>query len=316
MNREVRSFFDSLSRRISFLSDGLDAVQSALAFLLVFRLGRAAVRYWEARQKAGAMIELCRTLCSDALAHCAGSRRHMEDLCRWSAAFPVATKNYLRSEKGNAEELAGILSKAECDELFRAPVQPIFCLDILRCISMDWARLATTENRRRATATPDISPEHCDRWLGSSSWGSRGHDEPELVAQGLAAISRTLDGLCGTFGGMERINNTPLPFVYVSHLRTFLVLYLVSIPLVFAEVWGWATVIVTPLIAFALIGIEVAAVECERPMAHRANHMPMERFCAVVADNVLQTLQTSRSPLLASRYCGTPGGEREAEVVA
>ena len=44
-------------------------LRMALSFLLVFRLGRSATRYWEARTKAGAMIEVCRTLASTALAH-------------------------------------------------------------------------------------------------------------------------------------------------------------------------------------------------------------------------------------------------------
>lgn len=211
----------------------------------------------------------------------------------------MATKNYLRGETGNAEELAGILSPNECAELFRAPVQPIFCLDVLRCVAVDWADWAT-----RHPAPGDVGSG-----APRSPWQQlrlkrRPRPPPEVVAQGLSALTRTLDGLCGTFGGMERINNTPLPFVYVSHLRTFLLLYLVAVPLVFAEVWGWATVAVTPLVAFALIGIEVAAVDCERPMAHRANHMPMDRFCIVVADNAVQTLRAARSPCVVEATNG------------
>ena len=32
--------------------------------------------------------------------------------------------------------------------------------------------------------------------------------------------------LTGAWGAMERVNATPLPFAYVAHLRTFLLLYL------------------------------------------------------------------------------------------
>ena len=35
-----------------------------------------------------------------------------------------------------------------------------------------------------------------------------------------------VDDLTGAWGAMERIGNTPLPFAYVAHLRTTLVLYL------------------------------------------------------------------------------------------
>ena len=51
----------------------------------------------------------------------------------------------------------------------------------------------------------------------------------------------------------------------------------------------------TLIVAWALLGIEAAAVECERPVRGCANHMPLEAFCAVVADNVRQTLQHSAS---------------------
>ena len=116
-----------------------------------------------------------------------------------------------------------------------------------------------------------------------------------VLAQVFGALTRQIDLLTGTFGGMERINNTPLPFVYVSHLRTSLTVYLTLVPIVFAPIWLWATPFLTLIVAWALLGIEAAAVECERPVRGCANHMPLEAFCAVVADNVRQTLQHSAS---------------------
>ena len=111
-------------------------LRMALSFLLVFRLGRSATRYWEARQKAGAMIEVCRTLASTALAHMVvggdldrvehrlrwpasprAARDEAKDepwmstscspasaVCRWIVVFPVAAKNYLRADPGDAAE--------------------------------------------------------------------------------------------------------------------------------------------------------------------------------------------------------------------
>ena len=65
------------------------------------------------------------------------------------------------------------------------------------------------------------------------------------------------------------------------------------VPFIFGEAWGWFTPILALVVAWALLGIEAAAVECERPVRGCANHMPLEAFCAVVADNVRQTLQHS-----------------------
>ena len=267
-----------------------------MSFLLVFRLGRSAQRYWEARQKAGALIEVCRVIASTACAHMVfgddlrrvehrmhwpkapPSTEEKEEvwmsttcspasaICRWVVVFPIAAKNYLRSEGGDPKELDGLLSSGEVDELFQAPNQCLYVLDTMRGLSASWAAKAVNN--------------------GACA---------EVVAQVFGALTRQIDLLTGTFGGMERINNTPLPFVYVSHLRTSLTVYLTLVPIVFAPIWLWATPFLTLIVAWALLGIEAAAVECERPVRGCANHMPLEAFCAVVADNVRQTLQHSAS---------------------
>ena len=45
------------------------------------------------------------------------------------------------------------------------------------------------------------------------------------------------------------------------------------------------------LISYALLGVEAAAVACERPFHDQSNHLPFNAFAAVVADNVQQVLQ-------------------------
>ena len=49
---------------------------------------------------------------------------------------------------------------------------------------------------------------------------------------------------------------------------------------------------IPPLFAasWALLGIEAAAVECERPFEWHSNHLPLGKMCIVVATNVAQTL--------------------------
>jgi putative membrane protein len=64
-------------------------------------------------------------------------------------------------------------------------------------------------------------------------------------------------------GGMERIRATPLPLVYVAHLRTFLLCYLLFMPLVYISHWQWGTIPAMALVSFALLGVEGAAAECE-----------------------------------------------------
>lgn len=51
----------------------------------------------------------------------------------------------------------------------------------------------------------------------------------------------------------------------------------------------------------ALLGIEAAAVECERPFSYRPNHLTLGRACALIAENVAQTLSDLPLPELSMR---------------
>ena len=71
---------------------------AAISFLLVFRLSRAAVRYWDARAAAGKMVELCRGIVSETAVCCAHNPEQRRAIARWSAVFPIAVKNFLRPD--------------------------------------------------------------------------------------------------------------------------------------------------------------------------------------------------------------------------
>ena len=85
-----------------------------------------------------------------------------------------------------------------------------------------------------------------------------------------------------------------------------MLIYLTVVPAVFAPTWRWATPAVMAFAAWALLGLEAAAVETERPMRECANHMPLDTFAAVVAENVAQTLRHSASMGKALRTARSP----------
>ena len=43
-------------------------------------------------------------------------------------------------------------------------------------------------------------------------------------------------------------------------------------------------------INWAMLGLEAASVECERPFGYSPNHLPLASYCIVVGENVVQTL--------------------------
>ena len=111
---------------------------------------------------------------------------------------------------------------------------------------------------------------------------------------------------------MERIRATPLPLVYVAHLRTFLLCYLLFMPLVYISHWQWGTIPAMALVSFALLGVEGAAAECESPFAQRANHLATDAYAAALVGNVsgcvldtaplLRVLTQARYPFCLRRW--------------
>ncbi|CAE8640516.1 unnamed protein product, partial [Polarella glacialis] len=113
--------------------DGYSLLMVPLSFLLVYRLNRAAVRFYDSRAAVGKLIECCRNLASEAATFCAHDPEARDEVCRWLVAFPVATRNYLRAETPDPLlDLQGVLSLADAQALLRAPVQTLFCCDRIR----------------------------------------------------------------------------------------------------------------------------------------------------------------------------------------
>jgi putative membrane protein len=102
-------------------------------------------------------------------------------------------------------------------------------------------------------------------------------------------MENKIDVIILEFGGLERVKGTPLPIVYVAHLRLFLLGYLLSLPYVYGHTWGWFTIPAVFITGYALLGIDGAAVECESPFKqNRPNHLNMESFCLTALTNIEQ----------------------------
>jgi putative membrane protein len=97
------------------------------------------------------------------------------------------------------------------------------------------------------------------------------------------AMEQILSGMVDAQGGCERIQKTPLPFVYASLIRQLLILYLGSLPFVLVGRMGYAAPLVVAVVSFGMLGIEEAGAEIERPFGTDPNCLPLERICAGIA---------------------------------
>ena len=255
-------------------SSAFTLVLSAMSFLLVFRLNRAALRHYEARQLCGWIIIHCRDIAMAANAALGKSHPEARDqLCELAVAFPVC---FMLHIWGNPDSRADVFA---------------------RMLDGVFADATTFETIQRARHRPLALIEHGEVVLHEIF--HRAQDARVTDGWGDHAVYSTLmnsvQGLGVPLGGCERIQGTPLPYIYVAHLRSFLLTVLTAIPLVYACEWRWATIPLSLLIGLALLGVEAASIECERPFAATPtkNHHDIERFAVIISSEVYDMLERS-----------------------
>jgi len=325
---------DALDWDLTAFERGYALIFSLLAFLLVFRVNRAAVRWWDCRTAWGAIVLGGRLLADDAIASVRDVYpAHVDDLARWFVAFAVATKCHLRREtRIDPASLAGVVDDGELDAMrTRATHAPLYCASRMR------------EAVTRMTREPDPNaPRPSEEWRDRVRW-ERARMHWSLAAALNARMTSRIDALVGHCGAQERIRATRLPIVYVTHLRTFLMGYLLSLPFVFVRDWGWGTVPAVACVSFALLGVEGAAHECENPFrcvlhprppspsgstfdrvpfqltddhilygtalvsANHANHLGMDVYCETVNKEMCEYLRLWREEKLDSKEGGGDG---------
>ncbi|KAI8639160.1 Bestrophin, RFP-TM, chloride channel-domain-containing protein [Parasitella parasitica] len=88
-----------------------------------------------------------------------------------------------------------------------------------------------------------------------------------------------LNNLNDSLAGMERIVNTPIPAVYVVHLKQSLVLYILAIPFTLVEQLRWWIIPTIILASFILFGIDAIGAQIENPFGYNNNDLPLNTFC-------------------------------------
>ena len=225
----------------------------AVGLLLVFRTNAAYDRFWEGRKLWGSIINESRNLGRASSVLLAGAPDLLGRLLRWTAAFPFATMDALRGQKGLGPAAEG-LPPAETAAALAANHVPLAVARNLTAV------LAEARGRGLISDYVQMTLDH------------------------------NVQLLVDYVGSCERIRKTPLPFAYVIHLRYALFLYCLTLPFALSEQYGWWTVFVTFVLTFVLLGIEEIGVEIENPFGHDPNDLPLEDFCTTVRENVLSFL--------------------------
>ncbi|BDA51165.1 UPF0187 protein YneE [Coccomyxa sp. Obi] len=212
----------------------------ALFLLLTFRTNSSYDRWWEGRKLWDGINSKCLDMQRMALGWVAPKDRDSaSQLIRYTIAFTVAGKKYLRNESGY-EELRGILSDAELHELASSHNIPFHVI----------LRLTEIAN----TASKVLPP---------------------ALANGLDGVIR---GLAQDLNSCMRIFTTPMPFAYIVHLRSFMVLWLLGLPFAFVVSLSWWNLIVCVVVGYELLGFEEIGIEIEAPFGYDYNDIPVDKI--------------------------------------
>lgn len=241
----------------------------ALGLLLVFRTNSSYDRYWEGRKVWGAILNDARNISRATRMLLPGESAIIRPTILWTAVFPYACMHTLRGTKGLGP-LESLLPEAHVRKVLASPHVPLAVAEQITAALAD----------RRPPGT--------------------------FAERAVMAIDNTVRSMVNHIGECERIQNTPLPFAYVVHLRRALVLYLLTLPFALVDTFGWTTVLYTFLISYTLLGIDEIGVEIENPFGTDHNDLPLEHICEVVRRDLLTDDVISTPSLGASVEKLTP----------
>jgi putative membrane protein len=238
---------------------------TALFFLLVFRTNSSYSRWWEGRIKWGGTINRTRDLVRQAVLYVEHDDL-VERICKYTIAFPYCMKNHLRFEhhvKGlDAVATPVRLSDAELAQILEADHMPLYVCDVLGQALL----LARKE-------------------------GNLGEYHACMLDENIRYFEDML-------GACERILKTPFPWSYLVHLRTFMMLWLLMLPVVIVEDYGYYTIPAVFVTAYGIMGIEQIGVQIENPFGYDYSDLQMEAFCKTIESNCAEILKRHRANTL------------------
>mmetsp|Transcript_5107 Transcript_5107/g.7678 ORF Transcript_5107/g.7678 Transcript_5107/m.7678 type:complete len:398 (+) Transcript_5107:27-1220(+) len=282
---------------------------TTLAFLLVFRLNRVAVRWWDTRRMWGIIVANARLLACGILEHASHEPQLKDDAIRWLAGFIVSVKYHVSDDgekphmqRSSMEQITPNRRRCWCCPLFS-------CRN--RCRRHNQSHVPTKGHKylNHSELAGFLSIDQVERISSSShpclyAASEVRHilkqifqvtvDTPAGLGASLSSelrmLERSIYTLVDNMGGLERVKSTPLPIAFVTHLRTFIMFYLLSLPYLYGHSWGWGTIPAVFLTSYALLGVDGAASECEAPFGKRENHLNMNAYCMTALQDIEQLI--------------------------
>jgi putative membrane protein len=248
--------------RISIEVAPFEIVGAALTLVLILRTNAGYDRWWEARKLWGGIVNQSRNLAVNALSYGPDDPSWRAQFVRWVAAFPYASRNFLRGEPAG-REIAALLGDDAAEEINASAHMPSF-------VALRMAQ--------------DL------------------HDACERLRMDRFAflqIDRERAMLIDHIGACERILKSPLPLVYAIKIRRFIMLFLFVLPFALLHRLNsdWLVPLMTMFVASPLLSLDRIGVELQNPFS-KANlsHLPLDEICKTIETNVMGLMKDVERP--------------------
>ncbi|KAJ3195424.1 hypothetical protein HK101_000266 [Irineochytrium annulatum] len=265
------------------------AITFVVSALLVFKNSSSYDRYYEATRLWYALITQARILlrCIWLLTEAKGDpkvEQTKRSCMNMIVALPVSIMHHVRREPGVCHtDLAHLLVHI-----------PFF------------------HPRNHAALDSSCIPVEITHHLTALILRLRASDNIDLQCQ--VAMLNALSAILECMTGLERIANTRIPLAYDIHMKSVVVLYLLSLPIQLVATSGYWTIPVMLISSFTFLGIEAIAAELDDPFGKDGNDLPLEVYCDNVRAEVHETIKrdSKRDPMLWT----TPIPVAEADRIA
>ncbi|WWC62741.1 uncharacterized protein I303_105338 [Kwoniella dejecticola CBS 10117] len=121
---------------------------------------------------------------------------------------------------------------------------------------------------------------------------------------GMNALQAAVSGMTDQLGSMERIVQTPLPYIFCVHLKQVVSLYLFILPFTLVDAMGWKMVFIMFGISMTFMGIEGIASMIEQPFGTDPCDLNLDLYCTELlceCEGILERL---------------PEGDQEDDLIA
>ena len=262
----IEVFNPGIKSSLTMPMDAHVVMGSALSFLVVFRTNSSYARWWEARCSWEAVISACRSHATS-VASALRSEEATEQVFTLLIAYIISFKSKLRDEQTLRKELGPRMDWRLMRECNAAACPPLHALHKIQRIV------------RNNLPLDDDTTEGDESAINAAIF----MESAELIRILVSAVATC-----------ERIKSTPMTYGYVATLRSFLVIWLGTLPLILIAEYGWIAPPALSLISFLFFTVEQMAIEIEQPFGYDANDLPIEEYILDLESTIFQLLPSSR----------------------